>query len=82
MALSDLAVLKQAANEGKILVTHDKRSMSVHLRRYLSDGGTSPGVLVVIPQDAEVKRVIDTLVLIWAASDAEDWTNQIAKIPF
>ena len=37
---------------------------------------------IVIPQDAPVGHVVDTLILIWAASEPEEWQNRITKIPF
>ncbi len=80
--LEDLEVLRRAAQERRILVTHDKRSMARHLARFLAEGNVSPGVLVVIPQHADIGRVIDTLILIWAASEPEEWRSRITKIPF
>jgi len=80
--LDDKAVLQQAAEEGRILVTHDKRSMPRHLAEFLAEGHASPGVLIVIPQDAPPARVAETLVLIWADGRPEDWVNVITKIPF
>ncbi len=80
--LDDRTVLERAARDGRILVTHDKQTMSTHLARFLGEGNASPGVLVVIPQDAAIGLVIETLVLIWAASEAEEWINRAAKIPF
>ena len=80
--LDDGAVLKRTAEEGRILVTHDKRSMPRHFAAFIAEGHSSPGVLVVIPQDAPLARVVETLVLIWADGRPEDWVNVITKIPF
>jgi hypothetical protein len=52
------------------------------LASFVGSGGTSPGVLLVIPQSARVREVVETLILIWADDRAYDWTNLIAKIPF
>lgn len=41
---------------------------------------SSPGVFLV-SQYAAIGEVIDELVLIWAASDAEEWENRILNIP-
>jgi hypothetical protein len=80
--LDDLPVLHRTAAEGGILVTHDKRSMPRHFAEFLREGRRSPGVLVVIPQDAPLAGVVETLVLIWADGQPEDWVNVITKIPF
>ena len=80
--MNDLDVLRKAAAEGRILVSHDKRSMPHALATLMGEGVTCPGVFLVIPQNAEVQRVADCLILIWAASSPEEWKNRITKIPF
>ena len=39
------------------------------------------GVLLVIPQSAPIREVVEALILIWADERAEDWRDLIAKIP-
>ena len=39
------------------------------------------GVLLVIPQSAPIREVVEALILIWADERAEDWRNLITKIP-
>ena len=43
--LDDMTVLRRAADEGRILVSHDKRTMPRHLASFLDDGNDSPGVV-------------------------------------
>jgi len=80
--LDDEAVLRLAASQSRILVSHDKRTMPKALASFVAAGGTSPGVLLVIPQHASIREVVDVLILIWADDRANDWTNLIVKIPF
>jgi hypothetical protein len=75
----DPEVLAIAASEGRILLTHDHRTMPGHFGEFIS-GGPSPGVFV-IPQNVPVIEAIDELVMIWAASEAEEWTNRICYLP-
>jgi hypothetical protein len=56
--------------------------MSQGMALFVASGGTSPGVLLVIPQQAPVREVADTLILIWADNHPHDWTNLVTKIPF
>ena len=70
--LDDLAVLRKAAAEGRILVTHDKRTMPRAMTALLAAGEESPGV----------PKVCESLILIWSASTPEEWRNRITKIPF
>jgi hypothetical protein len=81
-SLDDEEVLRLAALQSRILVTHDKRTMPRKLASFIASGGTSPGVLLVVPQDALVRDVVETLTLIWADDHPNDWTNVIARIPF
>ena len=76
----DPEVLAIAAEQNRILVTHDIRTMPRHLGKFLTSRGSSPGVFLV-SQDSEIGEVVDDLVLIWAASDAEEWENRIVKVP-
>jgi hypothetical protein len=79
--LDDEAVLRLAASQSRILVSHDKRTMPRALSSFIASGGTSPGVLLVIPQSAPIRDVVEALILIWADERADDWRNLIAKIP-
>jgi len=45
--LSDPDVLEIAATQGRILVTHDFRTMPKHSAEFVSAGGSSPGVFLV-----------------------------------
>ena len=56
--------------------------MPAALASPVASGGTSPGVLLVIPQNVPIREVVETLRLIWADDRANDWKNLIAKIPF
>jgi hypothetical protein len=80
--LDDEAVLRHAASQSRILVSHDKRTMPKALASFVASGGTSPGVLLVIPQNASTRDVVDARILIWADDSANDWINLVAKIPF
>src|ERR1700680_2762487 len=77
--LPDLEVLAVAAKAGRILVTHDFRTMPKHFADFLQSAA-SPGVLLV-SQQLPVIEVVDQLILIWAASDADEWLNRICRLP-
>lgn len=80
--LDDEAVLGLAASQSRILVSHDKRTIPGALASFVASGGTSPGVLLVVPQNAPIREVVEALILIWEDDRADDWKNLIAKIPF
>ena len=78
-SLSDTDILNAAAKDGRILVTHDRRTMPIHFGAFI-ETETSPGVFVV-QQDTEIVRIIEDLILIWAASEAEEYINSIRTLP-
>ena len=73
-------MLALAAAEGRILVTSDIRTMPRHFGERLEAEGSSAGVFLV-KQHTPVADVIEALLLIWAASDADEWKNRILEIP-
>jgi hypothetical protein len=77
--ISDQDVLALAADDGRILVSHDFDTMPGHFRLFTRDR-SSPGVLLV-RQDMPVSEAIETLLLIWEASEAEEWMNRLCLMP-
>jgi hypothetical protein len=72
-------VLAFAADEGRILVSHDFGTMPKHFCQF-TQGRNSPGVLLV-RQDVPVAEAIETLLLIWEATEAEEWVNRLCLVP-
>lgn len=42
---------------------------------------TSPG-LFIISQKTDVRVAIEELIMIWVASEAEEWINTVLTVPF
>jgi hypothetical protein len=61
-------------------VTRDVRTMPRHFAGFLQEGNHSPGVILV-PQTVPAVAAIEALILIWSATDEEDWSDRIARIP-
>jgi hypothetical protein len=79
-AARDPEVLQYAANERLIVVSHDIGSMPAAAMNRLTAGDRLSGLLLV-PQKQPVAPVIDDLILIWAASEAEEWEGVIRFLP-
>ena len=75
----DLAVLQIAADDGRILVSHDAKTMPRHFRMFIGQQA-SPG-LILVPQTLALGRTIEDLVLLWLASEDKEWINQICYLP-
>jgi hypothetical protein len=76
----DPEVLRLAMVQDRILISHDENSMPGHFKDFTREGNRSPGVLMV-PQGAPVGRVIESLLLVWIASEAAEWVDRIAWLP-
>ncbi len=77
--VSDPEVLAFAAREGRVLVSHDRSSMPRHFANFIVNQ-TSSGVILV-SQDFPKQQAIEELLLIWEASEAEEYVNRLVSIP-
>ena len=78
---SDPALLDLAAKQDRILVTHDRRTMTYYAGKRLAAGRLIAGVFIV-PQRSAIGDILESLLLVWTASQAEEWRNQIVYLPF
>lgn len=78
--VSDPEVLALAALDGRVLVTHDLRTMPWHFSDFLLQYSSSPGVFLV-SQQIPISEVADEPVLIGAASETGEWKNRIPEVP-
>lgn len=77
--VKDSGVLAIAAQQGRILVSHDRKTMPSEFATFITSNQSS-GVIIV-SRKLPIEVVIEELLLIWAASSAEEWVNRIAKLP-
>jgi Domain of unknown function (DUF5615) len=79
LGMSDPDVLRIAAENGRIVLSHDRRTMPAHFDRFIGLR-TSPGLLV-LSQELDIGDAIEQLLMIWVASDAGEWENQRRFLP-
>ena len=77
--LPDPDVLARAAHDGRILVSHDHRTMPVHFTTFVATQH-SPGVFL-LSQDVPIRIAVEELLVIWEASEAEEWANTLQYLP-
>lgn len=77
--VKDPEVLAIAAQQRRILVSHDRKTMPSELAEFITINQSS-GVIIV-SRKLPIEVVIEELLLIWAASTAEEWVDRIAKLP-
>ncbi len=78
--LSDEAVLALAAQEGRVLVTHDARTLPATFAQRLAEGQRNAGV-IIIPKRTSYRAAIEALLLVWEASDAQEWIDLLDFFP-
>jgi len=79
-ALDDIQVLRFAAAEGRVLISQDRRTMPGHFEQFVRSGSNSAGV-VLLREGISIATAIEELSLLWAASEASEWTNRLLWIP-
>jgi predicted nuclease of predicted toxin-antitoxin system len=77
---SDPAVLHWAATQGRVVITHDHRTMRPCAEDRLKAGMPMTG-LILVRQTAALGQVIDDLVLVAKATTAEEWKGTILFLP-
>ena len=77
--LKDPEVLRIAADSARILVSQDRRTMPEHFARFTA-GAQSPGV-ILLREAISISTAIEELILIWSASQAEEWDGRLVWIP-
>lgn len=65
-----------------ILVTDNRRSMPVHLRRHLAAGRHVPGILTVRQRIVDWRTILADLALVWNAAVPDDFRDRIDYLPF
>ena len=78
--IDDAEILERAAQQERILVSHDRRTMLAHFRARLKTGKSSPG-LFVVSQGVSLQAVVNSIVLVWAASEPLEWRDQVHHLP-
>ena len=61
IGVPDPDVLHLAAGLGRILISHDRKTMPAHFARFL-DSRSSPG-LIIVPQDLDIDLAIEDLLI-------------------
>lgn len=79
-AVPDKTILAWAAEAGRILLTHDRRTMGPPAWARVEEGKPMPGV-VMIPDRMPLGQALEDLSTIIECSTPEDWRNCVAWLP-
>ena len=76
----DPVLLELAAEQDRILITYDRNTMTRCFRERMATGKLTPGVFILPQQESAIGGIIEWLLLVWTASEAEEWRNQIMYV--
>ncbi|MFO0810441.1 MAG: DUF5615 family PIN-like protein [Gemmataceae bacterium] len=76
----DPTVLAWAAAEGRILLTHDRKTMPRFADDRVRAGLPMPGVFVIRNQPP-LGDMIDEILLVAECSSQDEWTNRVEYLP-
>jgi Domain of unknown function (DUF5615) len=79
VGLPDPDVISVAAESGRILVSHDRKTMPGHFARFRETRSSSG--IIIVAQDLDIGLAIDDLLLIWATTDSEEWLDRLGFVP-
>jgi len=76
----DPTVLEWAANDGRVVVSHDVSTMTAHAYARVVAGKKMPGVFEV-GREVSIRVVIEDLVLLVECSLDGEWEGQVRYLP-
>jgi len=77
---ADPEVLEWAAQENRLVLTHDAATMTYHAYRRIEAGLSLPGV-VIISQFLPIGEAIEELVVFAECSRDGEWDGQVVHLP-
>ena len=77
--LPDVNILELAANQDRVLLTHDVSTMPIHFERFIV-GRQSPGIILV-RQTRSLASIIEGIYLVGSEWTTEDLRNSVRWLP-
>jgi uncharacterized protein DUF5615 len=79
-AASDDQILEYAAGAGRIVISHDESTMTAAAFARIRAGQPMRGLLIA-PQSKPIGLIIDELLVVWGASEADEWDHIVDFLP-
>jgi len=76
----DPVILEWAANEGRVVLTHDAATMAQFAYERVKAGLSMPGVIEVA-DDLSTRQVIEDILLLAEVSETREWEGQVIYLP-
>jgi hypothetical protein len=81
MGTPDLEVLRYLELAQRLLVTSNRKSLPAQVEAYWAAGGHLWGLFWIRP-GTTIGHLAQEIFLVWEASEAEEWIDYLAWIPF
>lgn len=79
LGTGDSVILSWAEHERRILVSHDRSTLPMHLADHISAGRSSPGIFLT--RAAPLAHIVEFMVAAAYASEAFEWENRVTFVP-
>jgi hypothetical protein len=76
----DPTILEWAADEGRVVITHDVNTMTKHAYDRIKDGKTMLG-LIIVPKNLDIGDAIAEIKFLIGATEPEEFENQVIYLP-
>jgi hypothetical protein len=76
----DPQLLLWASREGRVVVTHDRRTMPAHAADLMNAGKEVAG-LFIVPRSLPLRQAIEDLELLITCSENAEWVNVVRYLP-
>ena len=76
----DPDILEWAANQGRVLLSHDVSTVPPAAYQRVGDGKPMPGVFIV-PDRMPIGQAIDESLLLSLDAEPDEWKNQVLFLP-
>jgi hypothetical protein len=78
---SDPALFDIAARQDRIPITYDRHTMTRHFRDRVDAGKSTPRMFILPQHRSAIGEIVEWLLLVWTASQAEEWRDRIVHLP-
>jgi predicted nuclease of predicted toxin-antitoxin system len=78
---ADPDVLAWAASQGRILLTHDRKTMTKHAYDRVRAGLPMPEVIVVRNLHPDIGRMVEDILLVVLCSSPDEWKDRVGFLP-
>jgi hypothetical protein len=78
--MSDAHVVEYAHANGLLVLSHDVNTLRAEADRRVADGRGVAGVFLA-SQRTPTRLLVESILTIWGASEAEEWGNRIVFLP-